>query len=240
MIKLLAVLFLLATTAAQAQTPLQTDLPLGYLEQVNAASADKPLIIFLHGSGSNEEDLFDIKDQLPADYSFLSVRAPQEVGSDSYQWFRKKPVDGPYDGVTEDLTSSEALIADFIVKATAKYHTQPNKVFLIGFSQGAIMSYEVGLRQPQILGGFAALSGKILPVLKSELKPDPALKPLAVFIGHGTADSRVPFDGATDADKWLQELSLQPEFHTYQGVGHTISDTEIVDLNAWLEKVTRG
>jgi phospholipase/carboxylesterase len=240
MIKLLAVLFLVASGAAQAQTAVQTDLPLGYLEQASSSSADKPLVIFLHGSGSNEEDLFDIKDQLSGDYTYLSARAPMEVGSDSYQWFRKKPVDGPYDGVTEDLTSSEALIADFIVKATAKYHTQPNKVFLIGFSQGAIMSYEVALRQPGIVRGIAALSGKILPVLKSELKPDPALKPLAVFIGHGTADSRVPFDGATDADKWLQELALQPEFHAYPGIGHTISDTEIVDLNAWLAKINHS
>jgi phospholipase/carboxylesterase len=238
MIKLLAVLFLLASSTAQAQTALQTDLPLSYLEKSNCSSAEKPLVIFLHGSGSNEEDLFDIKDELPGDYTYLSARAPMEVGEDSYQWFRKKPVDGPYDGVTEDLSSSEALIADFIVKATAKYHTQPNKVFLIGFSQGAIMSYEVALRQPQLVRGIAALSGKILPVLKSELKPAPALMPLSVFIGHGTADTRVPFDGATDADKWLTELALQPEFHAYPGIGHTISDAEIVNLDAWLQKLT--
>lgn len=240
MIKLLAVLFLFASTAAQAQTPLQTDLPLGYLEQAGSSSADKPLVIFLHGSGSNEEDLFDIKDQLPADYTFLSARAPLEVGPDSYQWFNKKTGDGAYDGVTEDLKNSQALIADFIVKATAKYHTQPNKVFLIGFSQGAIMSYEVALRQPEILRGIAALSGKILPVLKSELQPTQGFKPLEVFIGHGTADYKVPYVGGTDADTWLKELAIQPEFHAYPGIGHTISDTEIVDLNNWLEKINRA
>ncbi|WP_397452407.1 alpha/beta hydrolase [Pseudomonas sp. NA-150] len=236
MIKWLAVLFLFAATAAHAQTPLQTDLPLPYLEQTSADSRNQPLVIFLHGSGSNEEDLFDIKDQLPADYTFLSARAPQEVGSDSYQWFSKKPGDGDYDGVTEDLKSSEGLISEFVVKATEKYHTQPDKVFLIGFSQGAIMSYEVALRHPEILRGIAALSGKVLPVLRAELKPDPRLKALNVFIGHGTADQKVPYPGGADANSYLQSLSLHPEFHAYPGIGHTISDTEIVDLNRWLMK----
>ncbi|MGV8919760.1 MAG: alpha/beta hydrolase [Pseudomonas sp.] len=237
MIKWLAILFLFSATAAQAQTPLLTDLPLPYLEQANADSRNQPLVIFLHGSGSNEEDLFDIKDQLPADYTVLSTRAPQEVGTDSYQWFNKTPGDGDYDGVTEDLKSSEVLISDFVAKATAKYHTQPDKVFLIGFSQGAIMSYEVALRHPQILGGIAALSGKVLPVLRAELKPDPRLKTLNVFIGHGTADQKVPYPGGADANSYLQSLSLQPEFHAYPGMGHTISNGEIVDLNRWLAKI---
>lgn len=237
MIKLLAVLFIFASTAAHAETTLQTDLPLGYLEQANSTSQDKPLIIFLHGSGSNEDDLFDIKDQLPTEYTFLSARAPLEVEPGSYQWFNKKAGNGEYDGETDDLKNSEEMITDFIVKATEKYHTQPGKVFLVGFSQGAIMSYEVALRHPDIVRGIAALSGKILPVLKSELKPSQRFKPLEVFIGHGTADQKVPYVGATDADRLLQGLSIQPDFHAYPGIGHTISDSEIMDLNSWLQKI---
>lgn len=240
MIKFLAALFILASTAAHAQSSLQTDLPLSYLEQTDGQSRNKPLIIFLHGSGSNEADLFDIKDELPAEYTFLSARAPFEVGTDSYQWFNKTPGDGAYDGVTDDLKSSEALISDFVVKATEKYHTQPDKVFLIGFSQGAIMSYEVALRHPEILRGIAALSGKLLPVLKAELKPSPNFKSLAVFIGHGTADQRLPYEAGTDANTGLKQLAIEPEFHAYPGIGHTISDNEITDLDNWLKKINHG
>jgi len=240
MIKLLAVLLMLAPTLVHAATSLQTDLPLSYLEQAHAGSQDKPLVIFLHGSGSNEEDLFDIKDRLPADYTFLSARAPIEVEPGAYQWFNKKPGDGEYDGVTEDLKTSERMLTDFIAKATAKYHTQPSKVFLVGFSQGAIMSYEVALRHPDSVRGIAALSGKILPVLKTELKPLQGMKQLQVFIGHGTADQRVPYTGATDADKVLQDLSIQPAFHAYPGITHTISEPEIGDLNNWLQKINNG
>lgn len=234
MIKFFALSMLLASTVVQAQTPLLDDLPLHYLEQAGADSRNRPLVIFLHGSGSNEEDLFGIKDELPADYTYLSVRAPQTAEEGSYQWFNKKG-DGPYDGVTDELDSSAKLIGEFIVKAAAKYHTQADKVFLVGFSQGAIMSYEVGLRHPQAVRGIAALSGKVLPVLRSQLKADKRLDSLAIFIGHGTADRRLPYSDSSEAYSLLQSLSLKPEFHAYPGIGHTISDSEMQDLKRWLQ-----
>jgi phospholipase/carboxylesterase len=236
MLKFFALLTLLVSVAVHAQTPLQTDLPLKYLEQADPESRNQPLVIFLHGYGSNEEDLFGIKDELPARYNFLSVRAPITMEEGSYQWFRKKG-EGAYNGETDDLKTSGKVLLDFVAQAAKKYHTEPNKVFLVGFSQGAIMSYEVALRHPEAVGGIAALSGRILPVLRSELKPDENRQKLAIFIGHGTADKRLPYIDGTEADSLLQSLSLKPEFHAYPGVGHSISATEMQDLSAWLQRL---
>ena len=236
MLKFLALLTLLASAAVHAQTPLQTDLPLKYLEQTQPDSRDKPLVIFLHGYGSNEQDLFGIKDELPATYTYLSVRAPIVMEEGSYQWFRQKGK-GAYNGETDDLKTSGQVLLDFIAQAAKKYHTQPNKVYLVGFSQGAIMSYEVALRHPEAVGGIAALSGRILPVLQSELKQDEKRQNLGIFIGHGTADMRLPFKDGTDANSLLQSLSLKPEFHGYEGVGHSISAAEMQDLSAWLQRL---
>jgi phospholipase/carboxylesterase len=236
MLKILALLTLLASATVQAQTPLLTDLPLKYLEQANPESRHQPLVIFLHGYGSNEQDLFGIKDELPAQYNFLSVQAPVRLDEDSYQWFRKKG-EGAYNGETDDLKSSAKVLLDFIAQAAKKYQTEPDKVFLVGFSQGAIMSYELALRHPEAVGGIAALSGRILPVLKSELKPDEKRQKLAIFIGHGTADKRLPYKDGTDADSLLQRLSLKPEFHGYEGLGHNINEAELADLNAWLQRL---
>jgi phospholipase/carboxylesterase len=233
MLKFLALLTLLASTAVHAEIPLRTDLPLKYLEQANVESRNQPLVIFLHGYGSNEQDLFGIKDELPPQYTYLSVRAPMTLEEGSYQWFRKKG-EGAYNGETDDLKTSRQVLLDFVAQAAKKYHTETDKVFLVGFSQGAIMSYEVALRHPEAVGGIAALSGRILPVLKSELKPDEKRQALAIFIGHGTADKRLPYADGTDADRLLQSLSLKPEFHAYPGLGHNISDAEMQDLNAWL------
>jgi phospholipase/carboxylesterase len=236
MLKFLALLTLLASVTVHAETPLHTDLPLKYLEQVNPESRNQPLVIFLHGYGSNEEDLFGIKDELPAQYNFLSVRAPMVMEEGSYKWFREKGSAG-YNGETDDLKTSGQVLLEFIEQAAKKYHTEPDKVFLVGFSQGAIMSYEVALRHPEAVGGIAALSGRILPVLKSELKPDEKRQKLAIFIGHGTVDKRLPYIDGTEANSLLQSLSLQPEFHAYPGVGHSISATEMQDLSAWLQRL---
>lgn len=236
MLKFLALLTLLASAAVHAQTPLQTDLPLKYLEQANVDSRDQPLVIFLHGYGSNEQDLFGIKDDLPTQYTYLSVRAPMVMEEGSYQWFRKKG-EGAYNGETDDLKTNAQLLLDFVAQAAKKYHTEPDKVVLVGFSQGAIMSYEVALRHPEAVGGIAALSGRILPVLKSELQPDEKRQSLAIFIGHGTADKRLPFSDGTDANSLLKSASLEPEFHAYEGVGHNISADEVKDLSAWLQRL---
>ena len=238
MLKFVALLTLLASAAVHAQTPLHTDLPLKYLEQVNPESRHQPLVIFLHGFGSNEQDLFGIKDELPAQYNYLSVRAPMVMAEGSYKWFREKG-DAAYNGETEDLKASAQVLLDFVAQAAEKYHTEPNKVFLVGFSQGAIMSYEVALRHPEAVGGIAALSGRILPVLKSELKPEAQRQKLAIFIGHGTVDERLPYNDGTDADRLLKSLALKPEFHAYPGVGHSISAVEMQDLNGWLQRLNR-
>ncbi|OLF54408.1 alpha/beta hydrolase [Pseudomonas chlororaphis] len=233
MLKFLALLTLCVASAVQAQDRLHHDLPLPYLEQAPADSRDRPLVIFLHGYGSNEEDLFGLKDSLPADSTYLSVRAPQTVEEGSYQWFHKQG-EGAYDGVTAELADSAQLIGEFVRQAIAKYHTRADRTFLVGFSQGAIMSYEVGLRHPQAVRGIAALSGKILPVLRSQLTSGKGLEPLAIFIAHGTADMRLPYSDGSEAAGLLRGLGLRPQFHAYPGIGHTISANEVRDLNRWL------
>ncbi len=195
-------------------------------------------MIFLHGYGGNEADLFGIKDGLPASYAYLSVRAPQALEEGSYQWFHRKG-EGAYDGDVDDLKRSAALIVDFVAKAASKYHTTADKVFLVGFSQGAIMSYEVALREPSAVRGIAALSGRLLPVLRAQLKADKTLGSLAIFIGHGNDDQRLPFSDGSDAQSLLRKLGLAPQFHAYPGLGHSISEGEISDLNAWLLRINR-
>ncbi|MFK3604143.1 phospholipase [Pseudomonas sp. AP19] len=239
MFKLFALALTLMAGVAHADATLHTDLPLAYLEQTQSDSRNQPLVIFLHGFGSNEQDLFGIKDALPSTWTYLSARAPMPVDANGYRWFTKTSGDAEYNGETADLQRSAKLIEDFVGKATAKYHTQSDRVFLVGFSQGAIMSYEVGLRQPALVRGIAALSGSVLPVLKAELKPNESLGKLAIFIGHGTLDQALPYGSATRANEVLVGLGLKPEFHGYPGMPHTVSAAEVQDLKAWLEKTLK-
>lgn len=234
MFKPLALALLLTCSLAHAEPELLADMPLTYLEQASPETRDQPLVIFLHGYGSNEDDLFGIRESLPDHYTVLSVRGRLELGSGGYQWFNRRTDSAQYDGNSEDLKLSAEALTDFVRRVTEKYHTQPDKVFLVGFSQGAMMTYEVALRHPEVLHGIAALSGRLLPVVRTQVKSASSYRNLSVFIGHGTADPQVPYSGATDALTYLQSLSLAPQFHSYPGVVHTISATEVADLANWI------
>lgn len=235
MMKFFAALLCVFTGLAHAEPAMLTDLALPYLAAAPADSRNKPLIIFLHGYGSDERDLFGIKDDLSQDYTYLSVRAPLEVDGGGFKWFTQDTDQTEYEGVTSDVDKSTDLLRTFIEQATEKYATQPDKVMLVGFSQGAMMSYQIGLQHPELVHGIAPLSGKILASLKARLKPDDRLKGLKVLIGHGKVDNRVPFSGATDAQTVLENLLIEPEFHAYAGAGHTITSAEVGDLNGWLQ-----
>ena len=130
MLKLFALALTLVAGVAHADAELHTDLPLSYLEQTQSDARNQPLVIFLHGFGSNEEDLFGIKDALPSTWTYLSVRAPMPVQPSGFRWFTKTPGDGDYDGVTADLQSSAALIKDFVGQG----HRQVPHPDLIGCS----------------------------------------------------------------------------------------------------------
>jgi phospholipase/carboxylesterase len=237
MMKFFAALLCVFTGFAHAEPAMLTDLALPYLAAAPADSKDKPLVIFLHGYGSDERDLFGIKDELSPGSTYLSVRAPLEVDGGGYKWFTQDTDQAEYEGVTSDVDKSTDLLRTFIEQATEKYGTQPDKVVLIGFSQGAMMTYQIGLQHPELVRGIAPLSGKILADLNARLKPDEGLKSLKVFIGHGSADNRVPFSGATEAQTVLENLLITPLFHSYAGAGHTITSAEIADLKRWLEGV---
>lgn len=239
MLKVFAFMLFALCGLAHAGEPLLRDLPLAYLAQASTDAKDKPLVIFLHGYGGNETNLISFTAVLPDHYNYLAVRAPLNAHQEGYQWFNQLPDSAYYDGKTEDLKSSGQLLEQFIEQATRKYQTQPSKVFLVGFSQGAMMSYEVVLRHPGLVGGFAALSGHMLPVLKAELKPDPARQKLAVFIGHGAVDTLIPVQGASDAEAYLKTQGIKPQFHSYAGLPHGVNATEVKDLGAWLERVVK-
>lgn len=235
--KLITFILLAMATMVHAENKLQTDLPLKYLvaepKVLHSAVLSRPLIIFLHGYGSNEEDLFELKQEFSPDYTYLSVQAPMTLAPGSYQWFGLQPHE--QSSVEANVKKHAQLLQDFIKAAVVKYHTEADKVILIGFSQGGMMSYELGLHHPKLVRGIASLSGKILPALKTQVKPGMDLSGLSVFIGHGNIDDRVPLRESTEANSLLEKTSISPTFKTYAKMGHSINQQELIDVKNWIE-----
>lgn len=228
-------LFFAATVFAQ-DAQLQEGLALKYLVQLPAEkSAHAPVIILLHGYGADERDLFGLKNSFPKNYLVIAVRAPYPLAAGGYEWYEPAMVNGQHDGNAAQLEHSRNAINKFIAQAVAKYNADAKSVYLIGFSQGAVMCYQAGLTTPEQLKAIAALSGMIFPSLKAMQKNSAALQRLKIFIAHGTADNRIPFADGKAAYDYIKSIGLQPGFHEYAGMGHTISNEVMDDLVKWMK-----
>ena len=133
----------------------------------NTISEKTSLLILLHGYGSNEEDLFSFATELPEDLIIVSARAPQSLGFGSYAWYSINFTadQGKFSDIPEALVARE-LVATFIDEIQEKYKITPAKTFLLGFSQGTILSYSVALNYPEKVQKLIALSGHINEELK--------------------------------------------------------------------------
>jgi phospholipase/carboxylesterase len=220
-----------------AQKPVlhSTKSGLNYLKHSpKTGSAKSPVLILLHGVGSNEMDLFSLAGHITDNFLVLSVRAPFTLGQGSYAWYpvdfsSGKPV---YDAAVAE--KSRLQLVQFIEEIKRTEPVDPKQVYLGGFSQGGIMSYSVGLTRPELLKGIVVLSGRLLDEVKAKKAPNAKLKPLRVFITHGTEDPVIGVDQARNALAFITSLGLKPFFREYPEV-HTISQDMILDLVNWLK-----
>ena len=233
--KLLFFLIICSGFAVGQEPKLESDLALKYIAHSPAKlSVRSPVIILLHGYGSDEKDLYGLRSTFPLNSLIISVRAPYELPGGGYQWYESTNIKGQKDGNKEQLDNSNKLIHKFIDQVVQKYTANPKEVYLIGFSQGAIMCYAAGLSAPEKIKGIGVLSGMLFPSVQSTIIKTPALKKLKIFIAHGTTDDRIALPYGKGGNDYLVSIGLKPEYHQYDGMGHSISNTVINDLVKWL------
>ena len=204
------------------------------VRQPKTAQRKPPVIILLHGVGSNEQDLFSFSDQLPDSFLVFSLRAPITMGQGSYAWYPVSFANGKPDADVAQAGKSRAFILAFIDHIEQTMSADAAQVYLCGFSQGAIMSYYTALTHPARIRGFAALSGRVLVDLKAQVTDSTAVRKLKVFIGHGTADNVLQVQYGRDAAAWLGLLGIVPVYKEYNE-GHTICTEELMDVVNWLK-----
>jgi len=215
-------------------TPKNEESPLYYLvREPKTRINNPPLILLLHGVGSNEQDLFSFAGQLPDKFLVISARAPLSVGKDSYAWYQVDFSKGKPVFNQEQEEAGKKIIIQFISFLKTRYVFDDQQVYLCGFSQGAIMSYAVGLTNPEMIQGIAAMSGRILDEVKPLTASNEKLKHLSIFISHGTDDGVLTIQYAREAAEFLKLLNLNPTYHEYPA-GHTINDEMFRDLVNWL------
>lgn len=195
-----------------------------------------PLLLLLHGYGSNEQDLFSFASELPDEYYVISARAPYDLQYGSYAWYAINfDADENKFSDHNQAIQSRDLISNFIDELIQNYPIDPKQVTLLGFSQGTILSYSVALSYPEKVQRVVALSGYLNEEIIVENYKNNDFSNLKMFVSHGSVDQVIPVDWAKKAPGILDSLNIPNEFIEYQ-VGHGVAPQNFFDLKNWLQK----
>jgi phospholipase/carboxylesterase len=210
-------------------------LSLEYLIKEPKIKLDKnPLLLLIHGYGSNEEDLFSFAAELPEEYYIVSARAPYNLQYGSYAWYAINfDADQNKFSDNEQAKTSRDLIAKFIDELITNYPIDASNVALIGFSQGTILSYAVALSHPEKVQRVVAMSGYINTEIIDENYLKNSFSNLKIFTSHGTVDQVIPVEWGRKTKPFLENLAIETTYKEYP-IGHGVSPQNFYDFKKWL------
>jgi phospholipase/carboxylesterase len=196
-------------------------------------NSKSPVLILLHGRGTNEDDLLGLVDFLDPRFFVVSARAPYrfEEGSGGYTWFGLQEVGKPD---PKQFSEAYGSLLQFIDDVKTAYPVDPDRVFLLGFSMGSIMSLAVALTRPNAVRGIVAHSGYIPENVSLQFLWN-QLSSLSVFVAHGLKDPIIPIQKARRAKELLSKTGADLTYKEYP-IPHTISEESLTDLSKWLQK----
>jgi len=215
--------------------PKQLSLP--HLTELPASSQNKetqvryPTVLALHGRGSNEEDLMGLAPHLPRGLLWISPRAPMLLGPGSFEWYRVRMIGMPD---PEQVFSAVKTIDRFITEILAAYPIDPQRLFLLGFSQGSMLSMSYTLTHPTRVAGVIAQSGYIPTNVDLEID-EARVKGKPFLLTHGEQDTMIPVEWGRASRGRLQGLGVDVTYHEFQ-MGHSVSMESLAAINQWLEK----
>ena len=158
------------------------------------------------------------------DCFFASPDAPRKCGASpfGYEWFPIPEIDGStIPDMMQALASSEKLIIKLIDDYKKRFGLDTSDFVLLGFSQGCMISLNIGLRQLNNLGGIVGISGRLL-MPESLEETDKKSYPPVILI-HGDADDVVPISSMYDAEKVLNKIKVNFSTHVSKNIGHGIA-----------------
>lgn len=188
-----------------------------------------PIVFLLHGFGSNEEDLFSFSPYLNNDVTIISLRAPIMLYPNSYAWYNIY-----YSGSVKsyDKEAAKLIKNQFISEMNyfiKKYDCDPNRITLIGFSQGAILGHAIA--QSSNIKNLIALSGYV----DDELIDFDNTNKTSIYISHGNEDEVIPFKESIETNKILNQNNIEYEFNSFEQ-GHGVNSENLKSFLEWLKE----
>jgi len=184
-------------------------------------------MVMIHGRGASADDIGGLAGEFDTqDVAFL---APQAAGG---SWYPQRFI-APLAANEPFLSSALATVGQVIAQATAA-GIPMERVFLLGFSQGACLALEYAARNPQRYGGVVAFSGGLIGPRGMAFDYPGSLANTPVFLGCSDVDFHIPLDRVQESTAAMRNLGGDVTERIYPGMGHAVNEDEITFVRGLL------
>lgn len=199
-------------------------------------SEKAPVIVMLHGYGSDENDLFSFASELPSEYAIISLKAPYQLQPYGNAWYEIH-FDAPQGKWNDDVQAIESrdLINKVLSEIAEAYPVDAENLTLLGFSQGTILSFAVALSYPEKVKNVIGLSGYVHTNILKEGYESNDFSDLRAYSSHGSADQIIPVDWARKTQPFLKQLGIPCHYSEFP-VGHGVSPQNFYEFKEWLSQ----
>jgi phospholipase/carboxylesterase len=212
-----------------------------YTAHVPPGDGPHPALIALHGWGASAHDLIGLAPVINGGEALVlcpqgPVAFPIAQGVPGYGWW---PISPGREMDPAAFERARARLRKFIDGVFARYPIERRKIVVLGFSQGAVMAYDLVLSEPERFAGLVALSSWLPEPIDRAIPPNEALRNFPALVIHGTQDPMIPVARGQESRQRLIARGLNVHYREYS-MQHEIRPEALRELVTWLdEKVFR-
>lgn len=201
----------------------------GLVHRVHAPAAPgpHPTAVFIHGRSGNENVTWVFARTLPSNWLIVAPRALKSDPDGGYSWHPRRPDHWPTLATFQEAADA---LRQFIRALPTLYAADPDRIYLLGFSQGAAVAYATALYHPGLAQGIAGLVGFMPEGV--EAAPAASFLSLPVFMAVGRQDPTIPLGRAQACAQILRDGGADLDYHEYD-TGHKLNAAGLHDLRAW-------
>lgn len=198
-----------------------------------------PLLVLLHGYGANMDDLLSLGPMLDPRFRVVAAQAPVDLGRfgmpGGRAWFNLMMTPEGLDFDRAEAADAADAAARFVREARTEWPSDPDRTFVLGFSQGAMMAHAMLLQDTAPLAGVMCCSGRKIESLFDDRVDREHLRGVPVFVSHGRQDDVIPVSSGRAIRDWYARTPASLTYHEYD-MGHGIGPECLMDLQAWVRE----
>jgi predicted esterase len=192
-------------------------------------------MVLIHGRGASADDIYSLGEEASSGIAGVALLAPQAAGGAWYPQRFLAPL-----ALNEPYLGSALGIVAALVDEIARAGVAPEKVILLGFSQGACLALEFAARHPRRYGAVVGLSGALIGPPGSPRKVGASLAGTPVYLGCSDRDAHIPLPSVEESAEVLAKMGAQVTKSIFPGMGHTVNEEELGAVRGLLRGLVPG